>query len=260
MPGLEEMEEAKNTIIQSLREAGYHVESEICSARGLTATKRKRLFFVGIRSDLVQSTKSSVTFFQFPYIPDLKLCCHDILDYETLPQSELDILRLPSSSWNQLNSNKRWRPHHLAFPNGHCEPLTSHYGNSVGRGDSQLVPSFSPYPPRRFSVRETARIMGFPNSYVFCPIRTEQKQGEMAHRKEGYRMCGNAVCPPLIAALAGAVLDAAGESEKVHAAYNSCWSTKGRQVAVELACAALRPSPAPIPAGCVVWLEQKTTV
>ena len=252
------MEEAKNTIIQSLRDAEYHVKSEICSARGLTATKRKRLFFVGIRSDLVPPNESQLDFFQFPYIPDLKLCCHDILDYETLPQSELEILRLPPSSWNQLNSNKRWRPHHLAFPNSHCEPLTSHYGNSVGRGDSQLVPSQSPYPPRRFSVRETARIMGFPNSYVFCPIRTEQNQGEMAHRKEGYRMCGNAVCPPLIAALAGAVLDAAEGRKKTGVRYNANWLEKGRQVAVELACSALRPSPAPIPAGCVVWLEKKT--
>ena len=177
VPGLGEMRETLNVILQALCEVGYYVKSEICSARGLVATKRKRLFFVGIRKDLVNSsslTNQASSFFQFPYIPDLKLCCHDILDYETLPQSELEILRLSSSSWTQLNSNKRWRPHQLAWPNGHCAPLTSHYGNSVGRGESQLVPSCSPHLPRRFSVRETARIMGFPNSFRFFPIRQHQ--------------------------------------------------------------------------------------
>ena len=254
VPGLKDMKETFEVITKALRDSGYYVKAQIVSARGLVATKRKRLFFVGIRNDLVshQATNED-SFFQFPYIPDLELCCHNILDYETLPQSELDILRLSSSAWDQLNNNKRWRPHQLAWPNGHCEPLTSHYGNSVGRGESQLVPSCFPHPPRRFSVRETARIMGFPNSFVFCPIRTEQQQGEMAHRKEGYRMCGNAVCPPLIAALAGAVLDVA--KVRVH---NDNWTVKGRQIAVSLACSALRPSPAPLPAGCIVWLESKT--
>ncbi|KAL3774029.1 hypothetical protein ACHAWO_002772 [Cyclotella atomus] len=260
VPGLQEMKEELEAILKALREAGYYVKAEICSARGLVATKRKRLFFAGIRNDLVPkegaaedlANKDGV-FFQFPYIPDLKLCCHDILDYEELPQPELEILRVSSASWNQLNNNKRWRPHHLAWPNAHCEPLTSHYGNSVGRGESQLVPSCSPYPPRRFSVRETARIMGFPNSFVFCPIRTEQQQGEMAHRKEGYRMCGNAVCPPLIAALAGSVLAAAAVEESK----DECWTTKGRRIAVDLACAAIRGSQAKLPAGSIVWMEQK---
>lgn len=193
VPGLEEMKETLDVILKALRDAGYYVKAEVCSARGLVATKRKRLFFAGIRHDLMPSDSKKRAAAEetiFPYIPDLKLCCNDILDYETMPQSELDILRLPESTWDQLNNNKRWRPHQLAWPNASCDPLTSHYGNSVGRGESQLVPSRSPYPPRRFSVRETARIMGFPNCFLFCPIRSGQ--GEMAYRKEGYRMCGNA--------------------------------------------------------------------
>jgi site-specific DNA-cytosine methylase len=165
VPGLEEMQETLDVILTALREAGYYVKAEVCSARGLVASKRKRLFFVGIRKTQT-SSKADKSFFQFPYIPDLRLCAADVLDYETLPQPELDILRLSSSAWEQLNNNKRWRPHQLAWPNGHCEPLTSHYGNSVGRGESQLVPSCSPHLPRRFSVRETARIMGEKLKYL----------------------------------------------------------------------------------------------
>mmetsp|Transcript_16160 Transcript_16160/g.34114 ORF Transcript_16160/g.34114 Transcript_16160/m.34114 type:complete len:584 (-) Transcript_16160:47-1798(-) len=271
VPGLLGMEDTLSIIVDAFRGPGYHVTGEICSARGLTATSRKRLFFVGIRKDLVSpnspenaqaetESKNSTSspfdrsFYQFPYVPDLKICSHDILDYDSLPQTELDILRLSKSTWNQLAKNSRWKPTHLAWPNRQCDTLTSHYGNAVGRGESQLVPSLAPHLPRRFSVRECARIMGFPNTFKFCDIRTGQ--GDMAHRKEQYRMIGNAVCPPLIAALAGKILDAAG----VHirkGTYHVNWRVTGHHVAVELSCAALRSSPVTLPVGCLISNNDK---
>jgi len=263
VPGLLRMKDTLDIIVNAFKEAGYYVTAEVCSARGLTATCRKRLFFVGIRKDLAipktppktplkeTTTASSPfdsNFFDFPYIPDLKLCAHDILDYDSLPSSELEVLRLSDSTFNQLQQNKKWKSAHLAWPNRHCDTLISHYGNAVGRGDSQLVPSSTPHPPRRFSVRETARIMGFPNSFKFCDIRKDQ--GSMAHIKEGYRMVGNSVCVPLIAALAGSVLEAAGglETDKK----NTSWTAKGRQAAIDLVCASLCPSPVKLPAGCLI--------
>lgn len=272
VPGLLGMKDTLDVILSAFRGAGYRVSAEVCSARGLTATIRKRLFFVGVREDLVKSnalnasdvpkektatdTKQDdataslldTSFFQFPYIPDLKLCCHDIIDYDELPAAELDVLRLSESTWDQLSQNKKWKPANLAWPNRHCDTLTSHYGNAVGRGDSQLVPSSCPHPPRRFSVRECARLMGFPNTFTFSGIRPEQ--GEMAHRKEGYRMVGNAVCPPLIAVLAGSVLNAAGIGLGARSDDHDL-TAKGRRVAVDLACAVLR-SPVALPAGCLV--------
>lgn len=263
--GLAGMEDTLNAIVKAFCEAGYRVAFEVCSARGLTATSRKRLFFVGIRKDLAkedaaksQSEPSSpfeASFYHFPFVPDLKLCSHDILDYDSLPTSELEVLRLSQSTWDQLSQHKRWKPADLAWPNTQCDTLTSHYGNAVGRGESQLVPSHAPHPPRRFSVRECARIMGFPNTYNFCDIRSGQ--GEMAHRKEGYRMVGNAVCPPLMAALAGSVLEVAGISMgEDSSSLDANWTVKGRQVAVDLARAALRPEPVPLPAGCLVHSKQ----
>lgn len=266
VPGLLRMKDTLNIIVNAFKDAGYYVTAEVCSARGLTATCRKRLFFVGIRKDLTTDcTKSEQippketttspfdsNFFDFPYIPDLKLCAHDILDYDSLPLSELEILRLSESTFNQLQQNKKWKSAHLAWPNRHCDTLTSHYGNAVGRGDSQLVPSSAPHLPRRFSVRETARIMGFPNSYKFCDGR--KGQGKMAHIKVGYRMVGNSVCVPLIAALVGSVLDAAGfeVDEKNTSNDTTNWTAKGLQVAVDLACASLRSSPVNISAGCLI--------
>ena len=125
---------------------------------------------------------------------------------------------------------------------------TGHYGNSPGRGDSQLVPCRAPHSVRRFSPRECARLMGFPNSYKL-PDRREG-QGEMAWYKEQYRMFGNAVCPPLIAALAGAVLarckDISGYEK------HKDWEEWGRQTAIRLSFAATLQTPsATIPSVCV---------
>jgi hypothetical protein len=193
-------------------------------------------------------------FFQFPFVPDLKICCHDILDYDSLPISELEVLRLSQSTFSKLSQNKCWKPSHLAWPNRHCDTLTSHYGNATGRGDSQLVPSSAPHPPRRFSVRECARIMGYPNSFKFCDII--KGQGEMAKCKEGYRMIGNSVCPPLIAALSGAVLDAIGiNMVKDTISPDKNWTAKGLRVAIDLASCALRANPVPLSPGCLISPE-----
>jgi len=246
VPGLVGMEETFKVIVAALEDEGYTVTSEMCSARGLTVTGRKRLFLVGLRREKIENnTGNKNEQFEFPFIPDLDLTFRDVLDYDNLPSEELDILRLSDSTFDQLLNNKRWRPSRLAWPNVKGDTLTSHYGNSVGRGESQLVPCKAPHPPRRLSVREMARMMGFPNSYEFLPPR--ERQSPMGYRKEQYRAIGNAVCPPLIAALAGAVLDRCP-----NLAVEDCdWVHKGREVAVQLAMAATRP-PADLPRGCLL--------
>ena len=52
VPGLLGMKDTLDVIVKAFCGAGYKVNAEVCSARGLTATGRKRLFFVGIRQDL----------------------------------------------------------------------------------------------------------------------------------------------------------------------------------------------------------------
>jgi hypothetical protein len=87
--------------------------------------------------------------------------------------------------------------------------------------------------------------MGFPNTYRMIPQK--ENQGDMAYRKQFYRMFGNAVCPPMIAALAGAVLDHCKLSGS-----NLDWTEKGLTVAVALSMAATRSKPVPQPSGCLV--------
>jgi DNA (cytosine-5)-methyltransferase 1 len=275
VPGLLEMKDTYTIIVNALEDVGYDVSTEVCSARGLTATGRKRLFFVGLRKDRRQQQENHRKF-EFPFVPDLQLTFHDVLEYDNLPQEELDILRLAESTFHQLSTTnkRRWRSSSLAWPNTKGDTLTSHYGNAVGRGESQLVPCCAPNLPRRFSIREMSRLMGFPNTYEFLPIR--ERQSQMAYRKENYRMIGNAVCPPLIAALAGAVLDhiticccpnATDDSDhhdqhqhQHQHQHHIDWVQKGRKVAVELAIAATRSDgPAKVPRGCLVQFNSSSS-
>jgi DNA (cytosine-5)-methyltransferase 1 len=52
---------------------------------------------------------------------------------------------------------------------------------------------------RPLTVRETARAMGFPDSYALPDI----------NRRDAVMLCGNAACPPVARDLVSAVMEAA---------------------------------------------------
>jgi DNA (cytosine-5)-methyltransferase 1 len=246
VPGLLSMTETYTTIVKALTQAGYDVTTEVCGSRGVTATNRKRLFFVGLRQDRDHESKLTTTAFEFPFVPDLKLRAADMVHYEYSNKDvnddidiDIDLLRLADTTMQQLLTCKRWRPASMAWPNSVCGPIISHYGNSVGRGESQLVPCRAPHNPRRFSPRECARLMGFPHTFAMADRR--DGQSEMAHVKEQYRMFGNAVCPPLMAALAGAVL--AHCPGIVGYQQHDDWVVWGRETSMRLGYAARIPTP-----------------
>jgi DNA (cytosine-5)-methyltransferase 1 len=263
VPGLLQMSETIKIIVDALESAGYVVSMEICDARGLTAQTRKRLYVVGLRqqnttenltahiinvsADSSISDTTTVDPFRFPYIPDLGLRAEDVIQYEPLSVEDEELLRISDEQLHRMNTEKYWKPAHLAWPNTIIDTLVSHYGKSVARGHSQLVPGsattdhVSPMStnPRRFTPRECARIMGFPGTYVL-PDKTDPNQCGMARNKEWYQMFGNAVCPPVVAAIAGAILDRCPHMSHYDA--HTDWITWGRTVAVQLAHSAKLPT------------------
>ena len=120
----------------------------------------------------------------------------------------------------------------LAWGDLVADAIISHYGQDPGGGGSQLVPCLPPSNPRCFTVRECARLQGFPNSYALELLSTPYPSSSTlpsaaattvrsAGRGRGgaaanngtkalYRMIGNAVCPPVIAAIAEALLRFSG--------------------------------------------------
>ena len=190
---------------------------------------------------------------------------------EAQPQSQaagaadlLRLLTLTASQFDQLSGPKsHWKPSRLAWGERCAETLDGHYGVSVGQGNSQLVPRPPPHPPRRFSPVECARLMGFAapcaaaataagatagRSFVFpgraagyeLVVQSEQGQGlgAAATQKALFKMFGNAVVPPLVAVLAGALIS------KCPALAQPAldWTAAGQAAAVRLALATAAPA------------------
>eukprot|EP00756_Hemistasia_phaeocysticola_P060691 Hpha_TRINITY_DN4248_c0_g1::TRINITY_DN4248_c0_g1_i1::g.186730::m.186730/K00558/DNMT1, dcm; DNA (cytosine-5)-methyltransferase 1 len=238
VPGLVEMEQGATLtiILDALKGAGYDVRWELVNARCLTAQVRNRIYIVGLR---IEGGKEEGQGFQFPYIPDLEVRAADVLQTkeEAAREEGGEEFELTPSQFDQLLKQSIWKPCKLAWNDKQCNTLNSHYGVTVGKGNSQLVPQKHPHHPRRFTPRECARLMGFPDSRFVLGCRGEV-QGIRAWIKAQYRMIGNAVSPPVIAVLGGAILARILPPPPP----DGCdWVCVGRAAAVRLALGALAP-------------------
>ncbi len=271
---------AFDLIKSSLEKAGYNVYTEIISSRGVTAQSRKRLFIVGIKkkdaeNDGTKLEKEDERPFEFPFLPELGLRAEDVLhSKEELCEfsstsvpielseplangidslSPATMFRLSDAQMLQLQTrSKRWKPAKLAWDNCICDTIDSHYGVTVGKGNSQLVPSPAPYHPRRFTPRECARIMGFGNSFILGSGNEFYKKNSDHYYKnkdearfnsfikEQYYMLGNAVCPPVVAIIAGAILAHCYESLD-NRGNDNLMIEKGLWAGIELALDAVSP-------------------
>lgn len=198
VPGLIETDEGKamDIILQELRASGYRVAYRILNSQLLVPQKRKRVYIVAIRGDLDEAC----AFFRFPWLPDLGRAASEIV--EEPPAAEAGSLELSEERWLRMQQSRAFveRPEDVLGPMERpAAPLVSSYGQ--GRGAfikcTQLVPGQGGRPPRRFSCRECARLQGFPEgfSYKAC--------GGPA---SWYKLIGNAVSPPIVCALAGAIM------------------------------------------------------
>ena len=263
VPGLADMGDSLKEIVESLRGVGYNVQSEVVTARGLTAQSRKRLFFVGLLHDKDdKGTSGSLATFRFLFIPDLGLRAKDIIEYENCATSlatcssrrstldDMETYRLSTGQLDQLlHRSKRWKPSKLAWPDKVLDTLDGHYGITIGKGNSQLTPCTASRPPWLFTPRECARVQGVPNWFRLPPLPRKETGADLddgvrqrAYRKRLYLMFGNAVCPPVIAVLAGAVLAACPEESmtangdaRKRKRGRTDWMRAGLEVAVSLA-------------------------
>ena len=182
-----------NNQLKRFRLAGYRVKFDILDARQYgVPQERKRLFIVGVRSDLDFD-------FEFPrptHLPDTKR------PYVTIRQAIGDLPTWPTGEYNEepfhwyylsRNRYRGWED---------CAPTVVARGRHVSlhptspklrRINTDKWVFESDEPARRLSFRECARLQGFP---------PDMKFPDTAGLNEKYKVVGNAVPPPLFGAVA----------------------------------------------------------
>eukprot|EP00930_Biecheleria_cincta_P009374 TRINITY_DN11110_c0_g1_i1.p1 TRINITY_DN11110_c0_g1~~TRINITY_DN11110_c0_g1_i1.p1 ORF type:complete len:220 (-),score=23.02 TRINITY_DN11110_c0_g1_i1:260-919(-) len=186
--------------MQCLSEAGYVAKSRILHAEGWIPQKRDRVYIVGVRKDLAESAFAA---FRWPEPPGGGVV-QDVL--EASHSAEARKCELTEVQWEAVQKSSTWKSggQQLRFVNvkGVAATLTSSYRSSYATTAEMVSPGDSGLDrPRFFTRRECARLMGFPE---------EQDFGNPHSANRAYRQLGNAVCPPLISAIAKCLLQSLG--------------------------------------------------
>lgn len=187
--------------IKRFRLAGYRVSAQVLKAEefGLPQ-ERRRLFFVGIRSDLGCT-------YTFPNPTHSIGGVNELLSTPTLREAIGDMDEWPEGEfdqqpfhWYYLSRNRRRGWHEISktiVATARQMPLHPMSPELVRQGPDCWAFSDNS-PARRLSYREAARIQGFPPDVTF-----PETYGIWMR----YRVIGNAVPPPLFRAVASALPD-----------------------------------------------------
>jgi DNA (cytosine-5)-methyltransferase 1 len=177
-------------VIQStLDELGYTVFSKVIDAARYVPQHRERVFIVGFRRDVFGETPE----FEFPEPPRGRKPKFANILSDTVDQK----YQLSDKLWNYLQD---YAAKHRAKGNGFgfgiapldsvCRTLSARYY----KDGSEILIEQNQGNPRRLTPQEAQRLMGFPTG---LPIVVSDTQA--------YRQFGNAVVPPVIAAIAGQI-------------------------------------------------------
>ena len=191
-------------MLHAFKGAGYDVTWHLVNVRGWVPQSRKRLYFVGFRSDL------HVPPFTPPDAGHLApRRVRDIL--EPAGSEAVALAAITAGQWAKIQTPEfcakagRAAAEREIHLDGVAPTLTSscHTATSLSArfvfeeedGTRRTLPRF-------LTPRECARVMGFPESFRFTP---PERDGRHHHI---YRQMGNAVVPPVIQAFAQAMLTA----------------------------------------------------
>lgn len=167
-----------------LTKLGYSFNSQVFDASLMVPHRRKRIFMVAMRDDIV---------FKFPMVKQRKHRLKDIL--EDKPDEQYTISDRLWESHKARSERNRLKGngfrHHIVDINGIASTLTSRYGKD---GRENLIEQKGKN-PRMLTPRECARLMGFPETFILPDTKTP-----------AYRQFGNSVCVPLVNEMAKALM------------------------------------------------------
>jgi len=189
--------QAITNILTAFNEAGYNTSYKLLNALYYNVPQdRKRVIFVGYRCDLQKQFNFNRLVRTLP-IPTLKQAIWDLKDSVTATQNNntnSNLCSVPnheymqgsfSSIYMSRNRVRRWdEPSFTIQASGRHAPIHPQANKMIHVGkDKWIFDPNSPYPYRRLSVRECARIQTFPDEFIFY----------YKNLSAAYKMIGNAV-------------------------------------------------------------------
>ena len=190
-------------ICEALKECGYKLSVNLVNASDYGVPQdRKRVFFIGVRSDLNLTFNFPLKLNQIR--PNLKDVIWDVKDAaKPLLNSDFEIpnheyyLCKPSSRYMGSNRVRSWDEQSYTIV-AHANSIPQHpiapKMTKVKRGDFEFKKGYE-HLYRRLTVRECARVQTFPDNFKF----------HYKYLPNGYKMVGNAVPPTLAYHIAKAI-------------------------------------------------------
>ena len=201
------------SVLVELAGNGYKAFHKVINARAILPQQRERLYIVAFRCEEGSHAahpeeeeenarlRKAAAAFKWPELKVVPRCVREVLD-EKVNFAEY---RLTEHQRSKVMASKDWAGgHRVARLEGGARTLMASYKHSYHLY-SEFVPVGDDTKELRFyTPRECARLMGFPEAF---------RVGESANRNHWYHQCGNAVCPPIIAAIMAAVQVALDKSD-----------------------------------------------
>lgn len=177
-------------ILEVLKELGYKVYSKVLDSKHFVPQHRERIIIVGFKIDFFKGRET----FSFPELPESSLIFKDILENKVDPKYTLS-----DKLWDYL---QKYAQKHKEKGNGFGFGMTNLNGISrtmsaryYKDGAEILIPQKNKN-PRRLTPRESARLQGFPDSFII-PVSDTQ----------AYKQFGNSVTVPLIQSVGVHIVD-----------------------------------------------------
>jgi DNA (cytosine-5)-methyltransferase 1 len=198
---------ALRAIVDDLASCGYTVAARILGAHAYCPQRRDRLFLAGFRDPRAAARfvwpEPAVGAAQGAEAAGGYLTVRSLLEPEG--SDAVAAAALSAEQWAKVAPKLKGR---VAELDGTARTLMSTY-RSGWHQHSEFIVRPDGAGGRFYTTRECARIMGFPDSFVVPghPDRSRGPQPYMEYQSF-YHMIGNAVCPPVVRAVAAAMLDA----------------------------------------------------
>lgn len=178
-------------IKQTLLDLGYSFHSKVLNGKHFVPQNRERTFMVGFDSNIFDHKEN----FQFPELPEPTKRVKDILEKKVDPK-----YTLTDHLWKYLQDYAKKHKEQgngfgfgLVDLNGTSRTMSARYYKD---GSEILIPQKNKN-PRRLSVRESARLQGYPDHFLVNAVSMNQ----------GYKQFGNSVVVPLIEAIGEEIVD-----------------------------------------------------